>query len=260
MAAVMNGMAMHGGVLPVGGTFFVFSDYMRGAVRLAALQRGQGHLLVDARLGRPRRGRPDPPADRAPRRAAGHAGPARDPPGRRQRDRRCAGRSRSSSDGPTGLILTRQDLPVLDGTAEQARRAARGAYVVPTATASTTATTSTSCSIGTGSEVSVCLDAAAAARSRRRRGPGRVDAVLGAVRGAGRRLPGRGAAGRRADARGRGRHRRSAGTAGPTTRCRSTASARRRPARSRSRSSASPPTNVADAGAPAPRAELEEED
>ena len=33
----MNGMALHGGVLPVGGTFLVFSDYMRGAVRLAAL-------------------------------------------------------------------------------------------------------------------------------------------------------------------------------------------------------------------------------
>ena len=37
MGGVMNGMALHGGVLPVGGTFFVFSDYMRGAVRLAAL-------------------------------------------------------------------------------------------------------------------------------------------------------------------------------------------------------------------------------
>ena len=37
MAAVMNGMAAHGGVIPVGGTFFVFSDYMKPAVRLAAL-------------------------------------------------------------------------------------------------------------------------------------------------------------------------------------------------------------------------------
>ncbi len=37
MAAVMNGMALHGGVIPVGGTFFVFSDYMKPAVRLAAL-------------------------------------------------------------------------------------------------------------------------------------------------------------------------------------------------------------------------------
>ncbi|MDX9773999.1 MAG: transketolase [Bacteroidales bacterium] len=39
MAAVMNGMALHGGVIPVCGTFFVFSDYMKPAVRLAALMR-----------------------------------------------------------------------------------------------------------------------------------------------------------------------------------------------------------------------------
>jgi transketolase len=38
MAAVMNGMALHGGIIPVCGTFFVFSDYMKPAVRLAALQ------------------------------------------------------------------------------------------------------------------------------------------------------------------------------------------------------------------------------
>lgn len=37
MACIMNGMALHGGVIPVGGTFFVFSDYMKPAVRLAAL-------------------------------------------------------------------------------------------------------------------------------------------------------------------------------------------------------------------------------
>ena len=37
MGAVMTGMAGHGGTIPVGGTFFVFSDYMRGAVRVAAI-------------------------------------------------------------------------------------------------------------------------------------------------------------------------------------------------------------------------------
>ena len=87
MGGVMNGMAAHGGVLPVGGTFFVFSDYMRPAVRLAAMSECEGDLLLHARLGRPRRGRPHPPADRAPRVAAGHAAAAADPPGRRQRDR-----------------------------------------------------------------------------------------------------------------------------------------------------------------------------
>ena len=43
MGGVMNGMALHGGTLPIGGTFFNFSDYMRGAVRLAALS--GAHLI-----------------------------------------------------------------------------------------------------------------------------------------------------------------------------------------------------------------------
>ena len=38
MAGILNGMALHGGVIPYGGTFLVFSDYMRGAMRLAALR------------------------------------------------------------------------------------------------------------------------------------------------------------------------------------------------------------------------------
>ena len=41
MAAVMNGMALHGGILPYGGTFLVFSDYARGGIRLSALMRQQ---------------------------------------------------------------------------------------------------------------------------------------------------------------------------------------------------------------------------
>ncbi len=88
MGSILNGIALHGGTRPYGGTFLVFSDYMRPAVRLAALMKLPGHLRLDARLDRARRGRPDPPADRAPQRAAGHPGPRRRAPGRRQRDRR----------------------------------------------------------------------------------------------------------------------------------------------------------------------------
>ena len=66
MGATMNGIALHGDTRPYGGTFLVFSDYMRSAVRLSALMHAAGHLRVDARLHRPRRGRPDPPAGRAP--------------------------------------------------------------------------------------------------------------------------------------------------------------------------------------------------
>ena len=72
MAAAMNGMALHGGVLPVGGTFLVFSDYCRPSVRLAALSRAKViYSFTHDSVGR-RRGRSHPPAGRARRRAAGH--------------------------------------------------------------------------------------------------------------------------------------------------------------------------------------------
>ena len=73
MGSALVGMARHGGVLPAGGTFFVFLDYMRPPVRLAAISASQGALRVHPRLGRRRRGRADAPAGRA----AGH--PAGDP-------------------------------------------------------------------------------------------------------------------------------------------------------------------------------------
>ena len=47
MAAAMNGMALHGGVVPYGGTFLVFSDYCRNAIRLGALQNAARHLRHD---------------------------------------------------------------------------------------------------------------------------------------------------------------------------------------------------------------------
>ena len=47
MAAAMNGMALHGGVVPYGGTFLVFTDYCRPAIRLSALQKAQGDLRHD---------------------------------------------------------------------------------------------------------------------------------------------------------------------------------------------------------------------
>src|SRR6202034_4447066 len=73
MGAAMNGMALHGGVLPVGGTFFVFSDYMRPAVPPGGYLGRPRHLLVDARLHRRGRGRADARAGGASGLAAGHA-------------------------------------------------------------------------------------------------------------------------------------------------------------------------------------------
>ena len=105
MGAIMNGIAAHGGTRVFGGTFLTFSDYMRGAVRVAALMAAAGHLRVDPRLHRPRRGRTHAPADRAPGRAARHARARRRPPGRRQRDRRLL------ADGPRAHRPARRRWP-----------------------------------------------------------------------------------------------------------------------------------------------------
>ena len=72
MGAIVNGIVLHGPTRAFGGTFLIFSDYMRPSVRSG---RADGHpvdLRLDARLRRPRRGRPDAPADRAARDAARH--------------------------------------------------------------------------------------------------------------------------------------------------------------------------------------------
>ena len=87
MGGVMNGTAAHGGVIPVGGTFFVFSDYARPAVRLAAMS---DYKVVFAfthdSVGLGEDGPTHQPIEHLAL-AAGDAPAAADPPGRRQRDR-----------------------------------------------------------------------------------------------------------------------------------------------------------------------------
>ena len=113
MGAIMNGIAADGLTRVFGGTFLTFSDYMRGCGPRRRAQPAAGHLRLDPRLDRPRRGRPDAPADRAPRRAARDARARRRPARRRQRDRgRLAGRSSSAPTGPAALALTRQNVPI----------------------------------------------------------------------------------------------------------------------------------------------------
>ena len=77
MAAAANGMALHGGLIPYTGTFFVFTDYMRPAIRIGAITRAARDPRADPRFHRPRRGRPHPPADRTPRQPARDAASAR---------------------------------------------------------------------------------------------------------------------------------------------------------------------------------------
>ena len=164
MGAVMTGMAAHGGVLPVGGTFFVFSDYMRPAVRLAALSRvhviySWTHDSVGSG-----RGRPDPSADRAAGGPAGHAGPRGPAAGRRQRD----GRGVAGGGRRRGTHRPRAQSPV-DPRARGGGRAGPGRAAPGRLRRSSTrrAGPPDVVLVGTGSEVHVCLEAGPAAR-----GPG----------------------------------------------------------------------------------------
>ncbi len=131
MGAILNGMALHGGLLPYGGTFLVFSDYMRPAVRLAAMS----HLPVvyvwshdSLWLGED--GPTHQPVEHlAALRAIPNLTLIR--PGDANETAMAWKAALERRDGPTGLILTRQSLPVLDrqGMAG-AEHLARGAYVL----------------------------------------------------------------------------------------------------------------------------------
>jgi transketolase len=154
MAAIMTGMALHGGVLPVGGTFFVFSDYMRPAVRLAALSRA--HVVYSwthdsVGLGE------DGPTHQPVEQLAG----LRAMPGLRvirpadANETAHAWRLAVDGDGPTGLVLSRQDVPVLPGTEGAFDGVRRGGYVLRPTEGDPEVVL-----VGTGSEVQLCLAAA----------------------------------------------------------------------------------------------------
>jgi transketolase len=155
MGGIMNGMALHGGVVPVGGTFLVFSDYMRGSVRLAALS--QAHVVYSFThdsVGVGEDGPTHQPVE--------HVLALRAIPGLRVIRPADANETAQAwvlavdEPGPTALILSRQNLPVLDGTAGT-DGVRRGAYSLVDVDG-----TPDIVLIGTGSEVSVCVDAARA--------------------------------------------------------------------------------------------------
>jgi len=156
MGAVMTGMACHGGTIPVGGTFFVFSDYMRGAVRVAAIS--GAHVVYSWTHDSVGLGQDGPTHQPIEQLAA-----LRAMPGLRvirpadANETAQAWRIAVDADGPTALILSRQDLPILAETAERAADGVtRGAYVL----ADPGDGPAQVVLIGTGSEVSLCLDAA----------------------------------------------------------------------------------------------------
>ncbi len=156
MGAVMNGLALHGGVLPVGGTFFVFSDYMRPAVRLAALS--EAHVIYSWTHDSVGLGEDGPTHQPVEQIAAMRA-----MPGLRvirpadANETAHAWRIAVDSGGPSALLLSRQNVPILEGTAESAEGVARGGYVLVEERGGPAEIVL----VGTGSEVHLCVEAAA---------------------------------------------------------------------------------------------------
>ncbi|MDP9430402.1 MAG: transketolase [Actinomycetota bacterium] len=156
MGAIMNGIALHGGTRVYGGTFLTFSDYMRGAVRLAALmQLPVTYVWTHDSIGLGEDGPTHQPIEHS---AALRAIPGLDVV--RPADANevsVAWRTvLENNDRPAGLLLSRQNLPVFDrsqfGSAEGV---ARGAYVLAEASTGTPEVIL----LGTGSEVQIAVAA-----------------------------------------------------------------------------------------------------
>ncbi|MCU0310425.1 MAG: transketolase [Acidimicrobiales bacterium] len=152
MGGIMNGMAAHGGVIPFGGTFFVFSDYMRPSVRLAALSELKVvYSWTHDSVGLGEDGPTHQPVE--------HLASLRAMPNLRvirpadANETAAAWRVAIERDGPTALVLSRQNLPVLEGTGDH-DAVARGAYVLGAGADPDVVL------IGTGSEVQLCVAAA----------------------------------------------------------------------------------------------------
>jgi transketolase len=155
MAAAMNGMALHGGVIPYGGTFLVFTDYCRPAIRLSALQETRViYVMTHDSIG------------------LGEDGPTHQPiehlqslrmipnllvmrPADAVETAECWEIALREKTRPTVLALSRQNLPQGRTTAER-NESARGAYRLKAAAANRRVVL-----IATGSEVSVALECAA---------------------------------------------------------------------------------------------------
>ncbi|MDR0199831.1 MAG: transketolase [Streptococcaceae bacterium] len=156
MGAIMNGIALHGGTRVYGGTFFVFSNYMLPAVRMAALQNlPVTYVWTHDSI------------------AVGEDGPTHEPveqlasvrsmpnldvirPADGNEVAAAWKHAATATSRPTALILTRQNLPVLEGTAEKAAEGIeKGAYILVEETSDLEGIL-----IATGSEVGLAVEAA----------------------------------------------------------------------------------------------------
>jgi transketolase len=154
MAAAMNGIAVHGGLIPYGGTFLTFSDYARPSIRLAAFMGVRViYVMTHDSIGLGEDGPTHQPVE--------HLAALRAMPGLyvyRPADpvetAECWALALERRDGPSLLALTRQSLPLLRREPDTENRSARGAYVLAEVDGERQVTL-----LATGSEVSVAMAA-----------------------------------------------------------------------------------------------------
>ena len=157
MGAIMNGIALHGGTRPYGGTFLIFSDYMRPAVRLAALMRTDAYYVwTHDSIGLGEDGPTHQPVEQL---AALRAIPGMSiiRPADANETAAAWRAALLYPESPKGLALSRQNLPILPGTKEHATEGvARGAYVLVAGSKPVPDVIL----LGTGSEVQLAVAAA----------------------------------------------------------------------------------------------------
>ncbi len=164
MAAIMNGVALHGGFIPYGGTFLVFSDYARNALRMASLMRLRSiFVFTHDSIGLGEDGPTHQPIE--------HVASLRLIPGMNlwrpcdTVETACAWAAALEHDkGPTCLVLTRQALPLQPRSLQQVGDIRRGGYVL-----SDSGETPECILIATGSEVALAAEAAQVLAGRGRR-------------------------------------------------------------------------------------------
>ena len=154
MGAVMNGMALHGGIIPYGGTFLVFTDYLRPALRLSALMGKRTiHVMTHDSIGLGEDGPTHQPVEHlASLRAIPNLAVFR--PADAVETAECWALALERADGPSVIALTRQGLPPVRTEHTEANLCAGGAYELSPATSHAKVTV-----IATGSETAIALEA-----------------------------------------------------------------------------------------------------
>jgi transketolase len=156
MGSIINGIALHGPTRPYGGTFLVFSDYMRPAVRLAALMKTPAlYVWTHDSIGLGEDGPTHQPIEHlASLRNIPNVAVIR--PGDANETSQAWRAAVEHTTGPVALALTRQDIPILDGTREKAAEGvSRGGYVLAEASTGNPEVLL----IGTGSELQLAVAA-----------------------------------------------------------------------------------------------------